>query len=161
MGGYEHPAAILRGSPPRGGEHLRMTAVFACGTVGRMCESGRVTPATSFRLVAVATASAEHRVDVVLRGVAGIAGEFRAVEQAGVADALVDWAGRMRLDGIDAAPDIHHHGNVVLDELHRRHHLADALAGKILKIARLEDRDHALLDFLAEQPLLVRRGDPG
>ena len=39
-----------------------------------------------------------------------------------------------------------------------RHHLADALAGEILEVAGLEDRDHAFLDFLAEQLLLVRRG---
>src|SRR5258708_26902178 len=109
----------------------------------------------------VSYASAEHRVDIVLRCVAGIAREFRAIQQPGVADAIVDGAGRVRLDGIDAAPDIHHDGDVVLDEFHRRHHLADALAGEILEIACLEERDHALLYFLAEQPLLVRRGNPG
>jgi hypothetical protein len=47
---------------------------------------------------------------------------------------------------------------VVFDEFHRGHHLADALAGEILEIAGLEDRDDAFLDFLAEQLLLVRRG---
>jgi len=51
-------------------------------------------------------ASVEHRVDIVLRGVAGVAGEFWAVQQAGIADAIVDRAGGVRLDGIDATPDI-------------------------------------------------------
>jgi len=36
-----------------------------------------------------------------------------------------------------------------------------ALAGEILEIARLENRNHALLDFLAEQALLVRGGHLG
>ena len=67
----------------------------------------------------------------------------------------------MRLDGVDAAPDVHHDGDVVFDELHRGHHLADALTGQILEIAGLEDRDDAFLDFLAEQLLLIRRGHLG
>src|SRR5947199_1621354 len=100
--------------------------------------------------------SVEHRVDVVLRGVADIAVELRAVEQLVVALAGVDDRRRMRLDGVDAAPDVHHLVDVLLDELHRRHHLGDALAGEVLKIAGLEDRDDALLDFLAEQLLLFR-----
>ena len=63
----------------------------------------------------------------------------------------------MRLDGIDATPDVHHDDDVVFDEFHRGHHLADALTGQILEIAGLEDRDDAFLDFLAEQLLLIRR----
>ena len=42
-----------------------------------------------------------------------------------------------------------------------RHHLADALAGEVLEVAGLEDRDDAFLDFLAEQLLLVGRDDLG
>src|SRR5260370_25783796 len=64
-------------------------------------------------------------------------------------------------DGIYATPDIHHDRDVVFDEFHRRHHLADALAGQILEIAGFEDRDHTLLDFLTENRLLVRRSDLG
>ena len=67
----------------------------------------------------------------------------------------------MRLDRVDATPDIHHDGDVVFDEFHRGHHLADALTGQILEIAGLEDGNDALLDFLAEQLLLIRRGHLG
>ena len=63
----------------------------------------------------------------------------------------------MRLDGIDATPDLHHLDDVLFDEFHRLHHLADALARQVLEIAGLEDRDDAFLDFLAEQLLLVGR----
>ena len=65
--------------------------------------------------------------------------------------------GRVGLDGVDATPDVHHDGDVVFDEFHRGHHLADALTGQILEIAGLEDRNDALLDFFAEDLLLVRR----
>ena len=51
--------------------------------------------------------------------------------------------------------------DVVFDEFHRGHHLADALTGQILEIAGLEDRNDALLDFLAEDLLLIRRGHLG
>ena len=64
----------------------------------------------------------------------------------------------MGLERVDAPPDVHHHVDVAFDELHRGHHLADALTGEILEVAGLENRDHAFLDFLAEQLLLVRRG---
>ena len=67
----------------------------------------------------------------------------------------------MGLDGIDAAPDIHHDVDVMLDELHRVHHLVDALAGKVLEIARFEDGDDPFLNFFAEQALLVGRSDLG
>ena len=63
----------------------------------------------------------------------------------------------MRLDGVDATPDVHHDGDVVFDEFHRGHHLADALTGQILEIAGLEDGNDALLNFLAEDLLLIRR----
>ena len=33
----------------------------------------------------------------------------------------------------------------------------DDLAGEVLEVAGFENRDDTLLDFLAEQPLLVRR----
>ena len=46
---------------------------------------------------------------------------------------------------------------MVFDELHRGHHLADALTGEVLEVAGFEDRHHALLDILAEDLLLVRR----
>ena len=65
--------------------------------------------------------------------------------------------GRVGPDGVDATPDVHHDGDVVLDEFHRGHHLADALTGQILEIAGLEDRNDALADFLAQDLLLVRR----
>ncbi len=67
----------------------------------------------------------------------------------------------MGLDGVDATPDIHHDVDMVLDEFHRAHHLADALAGQILEVAGLENRDHAFLDLLAELDLLVVRGHLG
>src|SRR5665213_377376 len=63
----------------------------------------------------------------------------------------------MGLDRIDAVPDVYHDGDVILDEFHRGHHLLDALAGQILEIAGLENRDDALLDFLAQQLLLIGR----
>src|SRR5260370_5924107 len=80
------------------------------------------------------------------------------IQQPGVALPGIDDRWRMRLDRVDAAPDIHHRVDVLLDELHRGHHLADALAREILEVAGLEDRDHAFLDLFAEQLLLVRRG---
>src|SRR5439155_3309488 len=78
--------------------------------------------------------SVEHRVDVVLRGVADVAFHLRAVEQPGVALAGVDGRGCVRLDGVDAAPDVHHLVDVLFDELHRVHHLADALTGEVWKL---------------------------
>ena len=45
----------------------------------------------------------------------------------------------------------------MLDELHRGHHLADALSGEVLEVAGLENADHAVLDFFAEPRVLVRR----
>jgi hypothetical protein len=41
----------------------------------------------------------------------------------------------------------HHLVDVLLDELHRGHHLGDTLAGEVLEVAGLEDRDDAFLDF--------------
>src|ERR1700677_1537337 len=102
----------------------------------------------------------EQRVDVVLRGVADVALNLRAVQQPGVTLAMINDRRRVRLDGVDATPDIHHDGDVIFDELHRGHHLLDALTGQILEIAGLEDRNHAFLDFLAEQLLLIRRSYP-
>ena len=87
-----------------------------------------------------------------------VAVQLRAVQQLGVAFAGVDDRGGVRLDGVDATPDVHHLVDVLLDELHRGHHLADALTGEILEVAGLEDRDDAFLDFLAKQLLLVGRG---
>src|SRR3984885_4081076 len=100
--------------------------------------------------------SVEQRVDIILRGVADVAFQLRTIQEFGVALSGIDDRRCMRLDGVDAAPDIHHNGNVMLDELHRVHHLLDALAGEVLEIAGLENRDDALLDFLAEQLLLIR-----
>src|SRR6202012_1032460 len=104
-------------------------------------------------------ASVEQRVDIVLRGVADVAVGFRTVQEFGVALAGVDDRRRMSLDGVDATPDLHHDRDVMLDELHRGHHLLDALAGEVLEIAGPEDRDDAFLDFLPEQLLLIRRSD--
>ena len=78
----------------------------------------------------------------------GVIVELRTVQQPVVAFPGIDDRRRMRLDRIDAAPDVHHDGDVILDELHRGHHLVDALAGQVLEIAGLEDRDHLFLDFL-------------
>src|ERR1700730_5839819 len=102
--------------------------------------------------------SVEQRVDVILRGMTDVTLDLRAVEQPCVALPGIDDRRRVRLDRLDAAPDIHHHGDVVFDELHRGHHLLDALTGQILEIAGFEDRNHALLDIFAEQLLLIRRG---
>ena len=82
---------------------------------------------------------------------------LRAVEQAGIADAGVDDCRRMLLDRVNAAPDLHHFVDVMLDEFHRGHHLADALAGEILEVTRLENADHALLNVFAELGLLIQR----
>ena len=60
------------------------------------------------------------------------------------------------LKRFDAAPDFHHAGDVILDELQRRQHLGDALAGEILEIAGLEDADHVIADVLGERLLLLR-----
>ena len=64
----------------------------------------------------------------------------------------------MRLDCVDATPNVHHDGYVIFDEFHRGHHLADALAGEVLEITGLENGNDALLDFLAEDLLLVDGG---
>jgi hypothetical protein len=45
---------------------------------------------------------------------------------------------------------LEHAGDVVLDEIERRHDFGDTLAGKILEIAGLEDLDHEFLDVLGE-----------
>src|ERR1700741_1889234 len=114
------------------------------------------TPALGRRFVlsfATLRNSVEQRVDIVLRGVAGIAIELRPVQKPGVAFAGIDDRRRMRLDRVDAAPDFHHHVDVVLDELHRGHDLADALTSQVLEIAGLVDRDDAFLDFLGENLL--------
>src|SRR6266404_9059431 len=119
------------------------------------------TPASRRRFVLSALShsySVEQRVNVVLGSMTDVAVQLRAVEQLGVAFAMIDDRRRVGLDGVDATPDFHHHGDVAFDELHRTHHLADALAGEILEVAGFEDRDHAFLDFLTEQLLLVRRG---
>ena len=81
-----------------------------------------------------------------------------AIPQPGIAFAGIDDRRRVRLDGVDATPDVHHDGDVVFDEFHRGHHLVDALTGQVLEIAGLEDGNDALLDFLAEDLLLVGRG---
>src|SRR3979411_359562 len=93
--------------------------------------------------------SVKQRVDVVLRGMTLVAVELRTVQQPGVAFPNVDYRGGVRLDRIDATPDIHHDGDVILDEFHRGHHLADALTGEIMEVAGFEDGNDALLDFLA------------
>src|SRR5689334_6146915 len=103
----------------------------------------------------VSVRSVEQRVDVVLRGVADVAGELRAVEELVILAAGVDVHRRVGLDRVDAAPDVHHRIDVLFDELHRVHDLADALAGQVLKIAGLEDRDDAFLDVVGEPLLLV------
>src|SRR6478735_7139337 len=86
-----------------------------------------------------------------------VAIQLRPVQQLGVAFAGIDDRGRVRLDGIDATPDLHHLDDVLFDEFHRLHHLADTLAGQVLEIAGLEDRDDLFLDILAKQLLLVGR----
>ena len=83
--------------------------------------------------------SIEQRVDVVLRGVADVAFELGAIEQLLVLRAGVDDRLRVGLDGVDAAPDLHHHVDVTLDELHRVHDLVDALTGEILEAAESID----------------------
>ena len=55
---------------------------------------------------------------------------------------------------LDAAPDFHQPGDMLLDERQRLDHLADALAGEILEIAGLENLHDAVLDVVGE-PLLV------
>ena len=47
--------------------------------------------------------------------------------------------GSVLAEGLDAAPDLHHAGDAVLDEFQRRQHLGDALAGEVVEIAGLED----------------------
>src|SRR3954454_7777683 len=101
--------------------------------------------------------SVEQRVDVVLRGVADVAGELRAVEKLVVIAAGVDLRHDVGLDRVDAAPDFHHGIDVLLDELHRAHDLADALAGQVLEVAGFEDRDDAFLDIVGEPLLLIGR----
>src|SRR3569833_3254103 len=83
--------------------------------------------------------SVEQRVDVVLRGMAGVAVQLRAVLQLVVAFAGVDDRRRMRLDSVDVVPDFYHLEDVLLDELHGRHHFADALTGEVLEVTGLED----------------------
>src|SRR5438309_8826645 len=83
--------------------------------------------------------SVEHGVDIVLRGVTDVAFHLGTIQQPGVAFPGIDDRRRMRLDRVDAAPDLHHRADVLLDELHRAHHLADALTGEILEIASLEN----------------------
>src|SRR3978361_686270 len=91
----------------------------------------------------------EQHVDVVLRRVARIALIFWAVQIPAVVLTIDYCRWRVGADGIDAAPDIHHDRDVAFDDLHRVHPLADALAGEILKVASLEDREHTLGDFIA------------
>jgi hypothetical protein len=63
--------------------------------------------------------------------------------------------GGIVLERVDAAPDVHHPRDAVLDEFQRRQHLRDALAGKVLEIAGIEDADHLVADVLRERALLL------
>src|SRR3984885_13415674 len=149
----------LRHLPPslRGIGHAFAT------TRGRYAENknaGHFWPAFCLETSVLSTCLVEQGVDIILRCVADVAFQLRTIQEFGIALSGIDDRRRMRLDGVDAAPDIHHDGNVMLDELHRVHHLLDALAGEVLEIAGFENRDDALLDFLAEQLLLIRRSDP-
>jgi len=66
---------------------------------------------------------------------AGIAGEMRAVQ---------------RRRCVDAGKLIEHASNLALKAGERRHHFGDALAGNVLKVARLENLNHAVADVLRE-----------
>src|SRR5882672_4740225 len=92
---------------------------------------------TRYSLLAIRR-SLEQRVDVVLRHMARVAVELRTVEQLGVALALRLGLGDQILEGDDAAPDLHHARHVRLDEFPGVDDLADALAGDVLEITRLE-----------------------
>src|SRR5882757_2916185 len=75
----------------------------------------RLSPAFCFSVCRVR--SVEQRVDVVLRGVADVAGEPRAVEKLVVVAAGVDLRHDVRLDRVEVATDVHHRIDVLLDEL--------------------------------------------
>ena len=87
--------------------------------------------------------AAEHFVDVGLRDVAAVGLEPRTVQ---ILRAVAPRRGRI-FDLFE------HAGDVVLDEIERRQNFADALAGKILEIAGLENLDHEILDVLGEAVL--------
>src|SRR5664279_6458035 len=70
--------------------------------------------------------SVKQRVDVVLRCMTDVAVRPWTVQQPGVAFPMVNDGRSVCPDSIDAAPDIHHDDDVVFDEFHRGHHLADA-----------------------------------
>src|SRR6202011_1041544 len=108
-------------------------------------------PASQENPFSIKPFSIEQRVDVILGDMTDAAVQLRAVQQAGVAFPIVNDSRRVRPDGIDAAPDVHHDRDMVFDEFHRGHHLADALTSEILEIASLEDRNDAFQNFLAEQ----------
>ena len=92
-------------------------------------------------------------VDVVLRGMAAVAGKLRAVEEA-LARRRVRRPSTIGLKRSMRLPDLDQPGDVILDEAQRRHHLGDPLAGEVLEIAGLEDLHHPVLDVV-RQPLVV------
>ncbi len=75
-------------------------------------------------------------------------GQLRAVEEAPVAVGVLVEHDRREL--LDAVPDRHQPRHVLLDELQRRQHMGDALAGEVLEIAGLENLHHAILDVVGE-----------
>lgn len=165
IGRIARPALLLQASAPFTvaaiAQRLSDETVLELGAIGALVALGcllalRLPPRRhGDKSVDLLWRSTKHRIDIVLRSVIGIAIELRAIEQACIADAVVDDGGGMRLDGIDAAPDIHHDVDVMLDEFHRIHHLVDALSGQILKIAGFENRDHTILNVLAQSVLLI------
>src|SRR5262249_56833234 len=90
----------------------------------------------------------EDLVDFALGGVPVIVGELRTVEETAVVAAGA--IGQRRFEMLDAHPDIEQAADPLFDELQRRHHVGDTLAGEVLEIADLEDAHNALLDVLSE-----------
>src|SRR4051812_33424891 len=100
--------------------------------------------------------AAEHAVDVVLGGVAAVVGELRAVEEAAVV--LNFGLEHNRRELLDAVPDRQQPGDVLLDELQRLKHMANALAGEILEIAGFENLHDPVLNVVGKPLLMAALG---
>src|SRR4029450_7445266 len=84
--------------------------------------------------------------DLALPGMAVVVVELRAVEQL----AMVVWVVLVVVDefleGVEAAPDVDHLVDALLDEFHDADDLVDALPGQILEVAGLVEDDDAVQD---------------